>query len=107
MTGQWQGRKGSKRRPENKAAIDANWDLIFRSKMKVTIYGKDNCPYCDMAKKLSERKGYDTTYKKLGQDFDALEMAELFPHARTFPQIIADGKAIGGYTEFEKEYGSI
>ena len=107
MTGQWQGGKGSKRRPENKAAIDANWDLIFRSKMKVTIYGKDNCPYCDMAKKLSERKGYDTTYKKLGQDFDALEMARLFPNARTFPQIIADDKAIGGYTEFEKEYGNI
>ena len=107
MTGQWQGGKGSKRRPENKAEIDANWDLIFRSKMKVTIYGKDNCPYCDMAKKLSERKGYDTTYKKLGQDFDALEMARLFPNARTFPQIIADGKAIGGYTEFEKDYGNI
>ena len=107
MTGQWQGGKGSKRRPENKAAIDANWDLIFRSKMKVTIYGQDNCPYCDMAKKLSERKGYDTTYKKLGQDFDALEMARLFPNARTFPQIIADGKAIGGYTEFEKDYGNI
>lgn len=107
MTRQWQGGKGSKRRPENKAAIDANWDLIFRSKMKVTIYGKDNCPYCDMAKKLSERKGYDTTYKKLGQDFDALEMARLFPNARTFPQIIADGKAIGGYTEFEKDYGNI
>ena len=107
MSGQWQGGKGSKRRPENKAAIDANWDLIFRSKMKVTIYGKDNCPYCDMAKKLSERKGYDTTYKKLGQDFDALEMARLFPNARTFPQIIADGKAIGGYTEFEKDYGNI
>ena len=107
MTGQWQGGKGSKRRPENKAAIDANWDLIFRSKMKVTIYGKDNCPYCDMAKKLSERKGYDTTYKKLGHDFDALEMARLFPNARTFPQIIADGKAIGGYTEFEKDYGNI
>ena len=107
MNGQWQGGKGSKRRPENRKAIDENWDRIFRSKMKVTIYGKDNCPYCDMAKKLSERKGYDTTYKKLGQDFDALEMARLFPTARTFPQIIADGKAIGGYTEFEKEYGSI
>lgn len=107
MSGQWQGGKGSKRRPENRKAIDENWDRIFRSKMKVTIYGKDNCPYCDMAKKLSERKGYDTTYKKLGQDFDALEMARLFPTARTFPQIIADGKAIGGYTEFEKEYGSI
>ena len=100
MTGQWQGGKGSKRRPENKAAIDANWDLIFRSKMKVTIYGKDNCPYCDMAKKLSERKGYDTTYKKLGTDFDALEMAEQFPTARTFPQVIVNDEKIGGYTEF-------
>ena len=107
MSGQWQGGKGSKRRPENRKAIDDNWDKIFRKKMKVIIYGKDNCPYCDMAKKLSERKGYDTTYKKLGQDFDALEMADLFPHARTFPQIIADGKAIGGYTEFEKDYGNI
>lgn len=99
--------KGSKRRPENKEAFNANWDLIFRKNMEVIIYGKDNCPYCDMAKKLAERKGYDTTYKKLGQDFDALEMAEQFPAARTFPQIIADGDKIGGYAQFEEKYGSI
>ena len=99
--------KGSKRRPENKQAFNANWDLIFRRKMEVTIYGKDNCPYCDMAVKLSNRQGFNTTYKKLGTDFDALEMAEQFPNARTFPQIIVDDNKIGGYTEFEKGYGSI
>ena len=99
--------KGSKRRPENKLAFNANWDLIFRRKMEVTIYGKDNCPYCDMAIKLSNRQGFNTTYKKLGTDFDALEMAEQFPTARTFPQIIVNDEKIGGYTEFEKSYGSI
>ena len=40
--------------------------------------------------------------KKLGTDFDGLEMFETFPSARTFPQIIVDGEKIGGYTEFEK-----
>jgi len=73
--------------------------------MKVIIYGKDNCPYCDMAKQLSEHKGYDTTYKKLGEDFQPPEMAETFPDARTFPQIIADGVKIGGFAEFSEKYG--
>ena len=29
------------------------------------------------------------------------ELLELFPTARTFPQITIDGESIGGYTEFE------
>jgi len=99
--------KGSKQRPGNKTAYNANWDLIFRKNMKVTIYGKDNCPYCDMAIKLSEKEGYDTTYKKLGRDFDNLDWATEFPNARTFPQIIADDEKIGGYTEFAEKYGNI
>jgi len=99
--------KGSKQRPGNKAAYDANWEKIFKEKMKVIIYGKDNCPYCDMAVKLSEKEGYDTTYKKLGRDFDGVEMAEQFPNARTFPQVILDGVKIGGYTDFVNEYGNI
>lgn len=70
--------------------------------MIVEIYGKDNCPYCEMAKKLAVKEGHEMTYKKLGTDFDGLEMFETFPGARTFPQIIVDGEKIGGYTEFEK-----
>ena len=69
--------------------------------MKVEIYSKPQCPYCDMAKRLAEQKGYDLTYKMLDEDFDRETLMETFPGARTFPQIIVDGDKIGGYTEFK------
>ena len=106
MSGQWQGGKGSKRRPENRQAIDDNWDKIFRKKMKVIIYGKDNCPYCDMADRLATQVTHETptiTYNKymLDEDFNRETLMETFPGARTFPQIIVDGEKIGGFTEFK------
>ena len=69
--------------------------------MKVEIYSKPQCPYCDMAKNLAEREGYELTYKMLDEDFDRETLMETFPGARTFPQIIVDGNKIGGYTEFK------
>lgn len=69
--------------------------------MKVEIYSKPQCPYCDMAKALAEQKGYDLTVKMLDVDFDREVLMETFPGARTFPQIIVDGDKIGGYTEFK------
>lgn len=68
----------------------------------ITIYGKEQCPYCDMAKKLSEQSGYDYEYKQLGTDFDREEMMNTFPTARTFPQIIVDGEKIGGYQQLQQ-----
>ena len=68
----------------------------------ITIYGKDNCPYCDKAKSLCERIGEEYEYKLLGTDFTGQEMMQTFPTARTFPQIIVDGNKIGGYTELEE-----
>ena len=70
--------------------------------MKVEIYSKPQCPYCDMAKNLAEQKGYDLTYKMLDEDLDREVLMETFPGARTFPQIIVDGEKIGGYQEFKK-----
>lgn len=70
--------------------------------MKVEIYSKPQCPYCDMAKRLAEQKGYELTYKMLDEDFDRETLMETFPGARTFPQIIVDGEKIGGYQEFKK-----
>lgn len=69
--------------------------------MKVEIYSKPQCPYCDMAKRLAEQKGYELTYKMLDEDFNRETLMETFPGARTFPQIIVDGEKIGGYTEFK------
>ena len=73
----------------------------------IEIYGKEQCPFCDMAKVLCTKEQKEFTYFQLGKDFGREEMIEKFPTARTFPQIIIDGQKIGGYTElkeiFDKE----
>ncbi len=70
----------------------------------VEIYSKDNCPFCDKAVNLAKLKSLDLTVRKLGVDFEMADMMEKFPSARTFPQIVLDGKSIGGYTEFEQVF---
>ena len=70
--------------------------------MKVEIYSKPQCPFCDMAEALSEREEHDLTVKMLDVDFDRETLMETFPGARTFPQIIVNGDKIGGYQEFKK-----
>ena len=69
--------------------------------MTIEIYGKTFCPYCDKAKALCEREGYDYSYKELDKDFSRDEFFDIFPTARTFPQIKIDGSDVGGYTELE------
>ena len=69
--------------------------------MMIEIYGKTFCPYCDKAKALCERQGYEYSYKELDKDFSRDEFFNIFPTARTFPQIKIDGADIGGYTELE------
>jgi len=69
--------------------------------MMIEIYGKTFCPYCDKAKALCERQGYKYSYKELDKDFSRDEFFNIFPTARTFPQIKIDGSDIGGYTELE------
>jgi glutaredoxin 3 len=69
--------------------------------MNVEIYSKPACPFCVQAKALAEQNGYNLTYKMLDEDFTRDELFEVFPTARTFPQIIVDGDKIGGFTEFK------
>ena len=67
----------------------------------ILLTGKD-CPLCDKAKSLCEQKGLEYTYKQLGTDFTREELFEIFPGARTFPQIKIDGENIGGYQQLEE-----
>lgn len=67
---------------------------------RVEIYTKWGCGYCSAAKALLDRKGaayeeYDIT---MGGPRRA-EMRERVPGAVTVPQIIIDGRAIGGSDE--------
>tara|TARA_B100000519_G_C14006187_1_gene326449 strand:- start:47 stop:289 length:243 start_codon:yes stop_codon:yes gene_type:complete len=73
--------------------------------MKIEIYSKTNCVYCDKAVHIAQQMIQETSehsYDKymLDEDFTREELLEKFPHARTFPQIVIDGENIGGYSNF-------
>ena len=44
----------------------------------IEIWGKTQCPYCDMAKTLCESKGIEYTYQQLGEDFTREDLMEIF-----------------------------
>ncbi len=71
----------------------------------ITIYSKNNCPFCVRAIKLAEDKGLKHTVFKIGDNITQEDFLSKFPNARTVPQIenITTGgnEYIGGYTEFE------
>lgn len=69
----------------------------------IEIYGKEQCPFCDMAKVLCTQKLKEWKYYQLGTDFTREEMIEMFPTARTFPQIVLDGENIGGYEQLKEQ----
>ena len=68
--------------------------------MKVDIYSKPNCSFCDKAKIRLNK--YNPKIHMLGQDYSKNEFFEKFPNAKTYPQIIIDNKNIGGYHELEE-----
>lgn len=63
----------------------------------IEIYGKPACPHCDAAKRLCETRHLNFKYYQLDTDFTREEVLEMFPGARTFPQIKVNGSSIGGY----------
>ena len=66
----------------------------------VEIFSKDNCPYCVKAKALLDDNGY--TEIKVGEGIDREDFLAKFPGHKTVPQIIIDGKHIGGHDELVK-----
>lgn len=68
----------------------------------VTIYTKDLCGYCDMAKAKFDQLGLKYETKNLGTDITREELLEILPNARTMPQIVINNKVIGGYDQLIK-----
>ncbi len=69
--------------------------------MKIEIWSKPNCKYCDMAKNLLKSKNINFSEKMIGEDATLEELRELVPNAKSVPQIIVSGKPIGGFTELK------
>lgn len=76
----------------------------------VVIYGAAWCGYCQRAKKLAVDYGMLVDYRDVDQPHHQEKFKAKFPDAKTIPQILLDGKAIGGFDEFasiiENEYGN-
>lgn len=71
--------------------------------MKVIIWSKDDCPYCDMAKNWFKSKNVVFTERKIGTDGVTKEqLLEAIPSARSVPQIIIDDTVIGGWDNLRK-----
>lgn len=69
--------------------------------MKVTIWSKQSCSYCDMAKSLLKSKGIEFQENKIGEGYTRDDLLAAVPTARTVPQIFVDDKLIGGFQELK------
>lgn len=75
--------------------------------MRATVWSKDQCPYCVMAKDLLQRQGIEYEERNISQgEWTREQLMEAVPHARTLPQIILDGNLIGGYDQLKKHLES-
>jgi glutaredoxin len=65
------------------------------------VYSKDDCPWCEKAIKLLDDYNIKYAELKLGHDFSRETLAHMLPEGSkvTVPQIILNGKLVGGYTE--------
>ena len=64
--------------------------------MNFAVYTKDGCPYCDKVKKVLKLTESRYVVYNLGQHFDKDAFYEEFGYGSTFPQVVCDGKKLGG-----------
>jgi glutaredoxin 3 len=69
---------------------------------KAIVWSKYHCPNCDQAKALLGQRGIKFEERKIGDGWTKEELLEEIPSARAVPQIILDGKLIGGVTDLKK-----
>ena len=69
--------------------------------MKVVVWSKYHCTFCDQAKLLLGQREIKFEEKKIGDGYTKEELLEEIPTARSVPQIIINGKVIGGFPELK------
>ena len=66
---------------------------------RIEIYSSDRCQFCNAAKRLLTNKGL--AFEEIQLDIEPLRQQEMMERTggRTVPQILIDGKAVGGFEE--------
>lgn len=79
--------------------------------MKLTVYGRAGCPFCENAKSLGaelQAKGHFSEfvyqdYLELGWGKEQLTQIAGYP-IETVPVVMINGVYIGGYTDLKRRY---
>lgn len=98
-------RTESKQRAEN---VSEKVEENKLTEVKQTIvYGKPNCPQCQMAKSLLDSKGI--TYEYIDITTTGKTAAEVTGRSdvRSLPQVYLEGKYVGGFNELYKELNTV
>ena len=61
-----------------------------------TVYTMDGCHYCEKVVELLEEAGQKYVTYKIEQDFTPESFFGEFGKGATFPQVVVDGKKLGG-----------
>jgi len=70
--------------------------------LKVLIYTKDNCIWCDRAKILLDSKKISYNEIDLSDDSERLKFYEkIGENVKTVPQVFIDDKRIGGFQDLK------
>ena len=70
--------------------------------MNFTVYTKEGCPYCSSILQILLGKDLAFTEYKLDDNFTREEFYAEFGKGSTFPQVVMDGKKLGGCMESVK-----
>ena len=76
--------------------------------MNAIIYGTNKCTWCDKVANTLLDAGIDITKVDVTDADNLVEMKKIAgENARTVPQVVIDGKYIGGYTEVDRYLRSL
>lgn len=80
--------------------------------MKLTIYGRETCPFCVKAKELANRlkaDSYIEDFEYVDYQKSGISVPELSKIAKveikTVPVVLLNGVYIGGFTDLKAKFG--
>ena len=79
---------------EPEERVMENWNFA--------VYSKEGCPYCDKVERVLELSGLNFVIYKLDKNFDKQGFYGEFGEDSTFPQVVVNGKKLGGCTDTVK-----
>tara|TARA_Y100000310_G_scaffold276609_1_gene293916 strand:+ start:25 stop:255 length:231 start_codon:yes stop_codon:yes gene_type:complete len=71
--------------------------------MKAIVYSTSKCVWCNKVAILLQNASIEVNKIDVGRDSEHFkEMMKVSNNAKTVPQVVIDGKYVGGYTEVER-----